>query len=141
MAHWRLFYHFVWTTKNRQPLLTPDIQIDVYKFIHTEVLAMNAQFFEINGMMDHCHILTAIPPKFSPADFMKQIKGSSSRFITAALGKEFYWQKGYGVYSVSESHVPRIQAYVRNQKQHHADNTIVDRLEETNDWNFGPNSN
>ena len=138
MAHWRLFYHFVWTTKNREPLLTPHIATNVYRFLHAESKKMYVPLFVIGGVPDHVHVLAAVRPAVSPSAFMKQLKGSSSRFISVAFKRPFEWQEGYGVYSVSEQDVPRVIAYVKNQKKHHAENTSSEEWEQTHHWNMGP---
>jgi len=138
VAHWRLFYHFTWTTKNREPLLTADIESNVYRFLHAEAKKLYVPLFVIGGTADHVHVLAAVRPAVSPAAFMKQLKGSSSRFIGLEFKRPFAWQEGYGVFSVSEPDVQRVIAYVRAQKQHHAKGTLVDNWEQTHDWNIGP---
>ncbi|MCI0394249.1 MAG: IS200/IS605 family transposase [Chloroflexi bacterium] len=138
MAYWRLFYHFVWTTKNRDPLLTPDIETNVYRFLHSEAKKMYVPLFVVNGMPDHVHVLAAVRPAVSPADFMKQLKGSSSRFVTVAFKRPFEWQVGYGVLSVSEKHVPHVIKYIERQKEHHAENSLYEDWERADDWNEGP---
>jgi putative transposase len=138
MAYWRLFYHFVWTTKNREPLLTPDIEPNVYRFLHAEARKLYVPLFIIGGTPDHVHVLAAVRPSISPADFMKQLKGSSSRFITVAFKRPFEWQEGYGVFSVSEPAVPQVTDYVKRQKEHHAKNTLVEGWEQAHQWNIGP---
>ena len=138
MAHWRLFYHFIWTTKNRAPLLTADIEQNLYRFLHAEANKMYVPFFVIGGTEDHVHALAAVRPAVSPAEFVKQLKGSSSRFIGLEFKRPFQWQEGYGVFSVSEQHVPRVAAYVRGQKKHHAKATVIGEWEQSSNWNLGP---
>ena len=138
MAYWRLFYHFVWTTKNREPLITPQLEPHIYRWLYNEANKMYCPFFYIGGMPEHVHVLTAVRPSVSPADFMKQLKGSSSRFVSQEFEIPFYWQKGYGVFSVSERAIDRVKAYVLNQKTHHARQTLIADWEETHDWNLGP---
>lgn len=138
MAYWRLYYHFVWSTQDRIPYITPEIEPVLYRLLYKEANDMYCPFFYVGGISEHIHVLTAVRPSISPADFAKQLKGSSSRIISLEFNCPFEWQKGYGVFSVDRSNIDRIKAYVLNQKQHHADNNIVDRLEETHDWNLGP---
>jgi putative transposase len=138
MAYWRLFYHFIWTTKNREPLLTPAIEPNVYRFLHAEAKKLYAPLFVIGGTGDHVHVLAAVRPSISPADFMKQLKGSSSRFITVAFKRPFEWQEGYGVLSVSEQAVPTVIDYIKRQKEHHAQNTVIEPWEQVHHWNLGP---
>jgi putative transposase len=138
MAYWRLFYHFVWTTKSREPLLTPDIETNVYRFLHSEANKNYVPLFVIGGVEDHVHVLAAVRPSVSPAEFMHQLKGSSSRFVTQEFKRPFEWQEGYGVFSVSEDGVPDVIRYIENQKQHHAQDTIIAAWEQTHHWNIGP---
>jgi len=131
MPYWRLFYHLNWATKQREYLISPDIELRLYGFLRKEAEKMFAPLAYVNGMPDHIHMLVRVRPALAPADLVKQLKGSSSHFITHQLARGFEWQQGYGVLSVSESDVPRIIEYIKNQKQHHADNTLWQALEES----------
>jgi len=138
MAYWRLFYHFVWTTKNREPLITPELEAPIYRWLYHEAKELYCPFFYVGGVADHIHVLAAVRPSVSPADFMKQLKGSCSRFVTQEFRVPFYWQEGYGVFSVSEGAVDDVKAYVLQQKIHHARQTLISSWEETHEWNLGP---
>ncbi len=138
MAYWRLFYHFVWTTKNRVPLITPELEPHLYRWLHKEAKAMYCPFFYINGVADHVHILTAVRPNLAPSEFMKQLKGSSSRFVSLKFKGPFEWQVGYGVLSVAENGLEPVKAYIRNQKLHHTQQSTIVEWEATHEWNLGP---
>ncbi|MCB0158145.1 MAG: IS200/IS605 family transposase [Caldilineaceae bacterium] len=138
MAYWRLYYHFVWTTQERRPFITPDIEASLYRWLYHEANEMYCPFFYIGGTVDHVHVLTAIRPTIALSAFVKQLKGSSSRFISLEFKRTFIWQKGYGVFSVSEDAVNDVKAYVLNQKAHHRDQLLVAGWEETHEWNLGP---
>lgn len=129
MPKWRLFYHFVWTTKNREPLVTTDIELRLFGMLRSEANKFFAPLFYVNGMPDHIHILTSVRPAISPAQFAQQLKGSSSHFMTHQLQLGFECQDDYGVFSVSEQDVPRILQYIKNQKQHHSSNTLISEWE------------
>jgi len=138
MPYWRLFYHFVWTTKNRESLLTPEVESLVYRCIYSEAKKMYAPLCVVGGIEDHAHVLVAFRPAVSPANFVQQLKGSSSHLVTSVFKQPFEWQEGYGVFSVSESNVERVIEYVRNQKQHHTRNTLMEEWEQVHHWNVGP---
>lgn len=138
MAYWRLYYHFVWSTQDRIPYITPEIEPVLYRLLYQEANDMHCPFFYVGGISDHVHVLTAVRPSVSPADFMKQLKGTSSRIISLEFNCEFEWQKGYGVFSVDRTNIDSVKAYVLNQKRRHANNNTVARLEESHDWNLGP---
>lgn len=129
MPKWRLFYHFVWTTKRREPLITADIELRLHGMLRNEAEKFYAPLFYVNGMPDHIHVLASVRPAIAPAHFAQQLKGSSSHFVSHQLGLGFDWQDDYGVFSVSEHDVPRIIEYIKNQKQHHANNTLIPKWE------------
>lgn len=138
MAYWRLCYHFVWTTKDRQPWITPVIERPLYRWLYNEAKKLYCPFFYIGGMAEHVHVLTAARPSLAPADVMHQLKGSSSRFISQEFNMPFTWQEGYGVFSVSDSLLDTVKAYVLRQKIHHRHQQIIQEWEETHEWNLGP---
>lgn len=140
MAYWRLCYHFVWTTKYREPLITPQLEPPLYRWLYNEAKKLYCPFFYVGGIADHVHIVTAARPSLAPSAVMHQLKGSSSWFISEEFRVPFAWQEGYGVFSVSERAVDTVKAYVLTQKQHHANNTAIAAWEETHEWNLGPNA-
>ena len=125
MAYWRLFYHFVWTTKTRAPLLTPELEPHVHRYLTSKGGELDALIFALDGVEDHLHVVAAVPPRVSPADFVKRLKGASSRFVTKGFSVPFAWQEGYGVFSVSENDLERVVTYVKKQKEHHRQGTFV----------------
>ncbi len=133
MAFWRLFYHCVWATKERLPLITALIESDLYRFIQFKVNEYGCIFHAVGGIDNHIHLALSIPPDQTISATMKKIKGSSTHFMHYQLNQpEFTWQRGYGVCSFSERHLPTIHKYIINQKQHHAENTLLEILEITN---------
>jgi putative transposase len=119
MAYWRLFYHFVWTTKNGDPLMTRELEPHVHRYLMSKGSELGAIMLALNGIENHLHVVVALPPRISPADFVKRLKGSSSRFVTRQFDIPFGWQEGYGVFSISEGDVEAVVAYVRAQKERH----------------------
>jgi hypothetical protein len=65
MPYWQLFYHIVWTTKNREPLLSPELEPIVYGFLRGKATGLGAAIFALNGTVDHVHLITAIPPSLA----------------------------------------------------------------------------
>ena len=129
----RVPLHFVWSTRERHPLLTEDIERAVYRYIEAICHEMGCEVLAIGGMPNHVHLLVTYSNTVSFAEFMKRVKGGSSRFISEQLrpGEWFRWQENYAVFAVSWSHRKRVVAYIENQKQHHADGTLWEEAEET----------
>ncbi len=129
MPYWRLFYHIVWTTRERHPWITANIEGFVYRVLTGKCEEKGGQVFAINGMPDHVHVVLSIPPSISIASFVKHIKGASSYAICAEFDMSFAWQRGYGVFSVSERTLKRAIEYVEQQKEHHRNGTTIASLE------------
>jgi putative transposase len=131
MPYWRLFYHIVWTTKNRLPLIEFDWEEKLYGYIWGKADALGCIPHAINGMPDHLHVVISIPPKLIIATIVGKLKGASSYHVNhAILGeKGFAWQNEYGVTSFSERNLPAVVAYVQKQKQHHTDGALWANLE------------
>ena len=126
-----IFLHFVWATRDRLPFVTPEIERRLYRMMEAKVRELGCRVVAINGMPDHVHLLVQMSTTITPADLMQKVKGASSGFARNVLrqGEAFSWQHGYGVFSVGQKGVPRVVAYIANQKQHHADNDVWDNWE------------
>ncbi|MEH2104893.1 IS200/IS605 family transposase [Nostoc sp.] len=129
----QLYLHYVWATWDRLPLITPDIQKEVYGAIIRECEQLKCTVIAIGGIEDHVHLLTGFPPTISISELVKQIKGSSSHFITheIKLGEFFKWQGSYGAFTVSHDAIDNIANYIRNQVTHHSQKSIIPTWELT----------
>lgn len=132
MALWRLYYHLVWATKERQPLITPDKESELYSYIISKADVLGSIVHAIGGIENHIHLVVSIPPSLSIAEFVKNIKGSSAHHLNHGLFDScptFSWQRGYGVFSLGGKQLAQTVDYVRNQKAHHMQGTTVASLE------------
>ncbi|MCP4367700.1 MAG: IS200/IS605 family transposase, partial [Deltaproteobacteria bacterium] len=78
MPYYQLFYHIVWATKNRLPLLTAQIEPTIHNYVRTKAIGLEATVFAINGIEDHVHVVASIPPKIAVSTFIGQIKAVAS---------------------------------------------------------------
>jgi REP element-mobilizing transposase RayT len=86
MPYGQLFYHIIWSTKNRLPLLTPDIEPIIYGYLRSKAIALEARVFTLNGTPDHVHLVVSIPPKIPLAKFIGQVKAvASTRFNKSGI--------------------------------------------------------
>ena len=134
MPYWRLFYHIVFATKNREPMITPDIEPRLNAHLASKATGLGATLYVVNGVEDHIHVVASVPPTIALSDFIGQIKGASSYHINHLPGRDevtFGWQRGYGVLSFGAKQLDWVAEYVRNQTEHHRDRTAVDGLERT----------
>lgn len=132
MPFYQLFYHLVWTTKNREPLLTPNVESVIYGFLRSKAIGLGGVLFALNGSVDHVHMVVAIPPAIAVAKFIGQVKAvASTKFNKSGMGHEFFWQEEYGAFSFDSKRLPNYIAYVERQKEHHAQGTTIPILERT----------
>ena len=130
MPYWRLFYHVVWSTKNRLALIDPAWEKDLYGYIRGKATALECIPHAIGGMSDHLHVAISIPPKLSVATLVGKLKGASSHHINEKYAAgSFLWQAEYGVFSFSEKALSSIVDYINNQKKHHTDHTWNSAME------------
>ncbi len=132
MSLWRLYYHIVWATKERQPLITSDKETELYNYIIGKSNSLNCRLHAIGGIEDHIHLVVSIPPTIAIAEFVKKIKGSSSHHFNHNLcptSEKFAWQEGYGVFSLGSKQLEQAVIYVQNQKIHHLEGTVNSHLE------------
>lgn len=128
----KIWIHAIWSTKQRQPLITRKVEFKIYNFLRLEFIELGCPVRIINGMPDHLHSLFLLSPQRSIADIVKYVKGSSSHSINSQnlMTKKFSWQTGYAAYSVSESQLERVFQYIKNQKQHHLRKTFSQEHDE-----------
>jgi len=111
--------HLIFSTKLRRPLIVPDIRSDVFAYLGGIVRELRSTALIVNGTSDHVHMLIRIRPALSIAEIARIVKANSSGWIRKKGHKEFAWQVGYGVFSVSESSVPAVTKYIASQEEHH----------------------
>jgi putative transposase len=67
------------------------------------------------------------------AEFMKQLKGSSSKWMSEQGKREFQWQRGYGWFSVGPKDLDLAKGYLAKQKEHHKTVTFQDEFRKYGD--------
>lgn len=116
-----LHYHLVFSTKNRLPWITPELENRLWALIAT-IGRDNAMLpLAIGGVEDHVHAVMGAPPTLAPSRMVQLIKGGSCRWVHETFPelKDFGWQDGYAAFSVSKSQLTAALRYVANQREHH----------------------
>jgi REP element-mobilizing transposase RayT len=114
-----LVLHLIFSTKDRQPLITPEIRADLFGYLGGIIREMRGTALIINGAYDHVHMLIRIRPAQAAAEIARVVKTNSSRWVGEKWNVSFAWQTGYGAFSVSESNVPAVSRYIATQEEHH----------------------
>ena len=131
MPYSQLYYHIVWATKNREPLLDATVEAEIGDNIKAKASGLGGVVHALNGMPDHVHLVVSIPARISVAKFVGQVKGSASSRHNRLQrdGPMLYWQGEYAVFSLDRKRLPYHVRYVERQKQHHAEETTIGILE------------
>jgi REP element-mobilizing transposase RayT len=113
--------HVIFATKNRAPLINPNMKADLYAYMGGIVREMGGKAIHINGMPDHVHLLIYLPPTVAMAEAVRVLKANSSRWVHERWrdSRRFGWQRGYGAFSVSRTAIPDVERYIASQEQHH----------------------
>jgi putative transposase len=115
-----LVYHIIFSTKHRLPQISEDIRPRLYDYLGGSVRGERGVLYAIGGMPDHMHLLVRWRTDGAISDLMRNIKGGSSSWVHDTLGlREFAWQEGYAAFSVSQSAVEDVKAYLARQEEHH----------------------
>ena len=138
-----LFYHVVFSTKNRKQWILPEIENRVWSYIGGIARTHDMKALQVGGIEDHSHALILAKPVHSPSEIAKVIKVESSKWIHQEFDqmRTFAWQDGYGVFSVSKSNVAKVVEYIKNQREHHSKESFeaeYERLMKLHEVDYDP---
>jgi putative transposase len=112
--------HVIFSTKDREPLLLDhNLRKRAHAYLATVLKDLQCPAIIIGGTSDHLHILCRLARTQSLSDIMEHLKACSSKWLKAQGVNAFSWQRGYGAFSVSQSHLESVVSYIRNQEEHH----------------------
>ena len=128
----KLYAHLVFSTKNRKPFMDEKIRPRLHGYLATVIRSIDSPYAVVGGVADHVHILFDMGKMHAPVEFVEQVKRESSKFVKTLGSKygSFYWQRGYGMFSVSPTHLADVETYVRNQEEHHRKKTFQEEFRE-----------
>ena len=121
MAHTYVanYFHVVFSTKNREKSLSPEIAPRVHDYIGGVARANGFKTLAVGGTNDHVHVLMSLPATLPIARATQLIKGGSSKWIHETFEKRFAWQQAYGAFSIGVSQIEATKQYIANQQEHH----------------------
>ena len=123
----KILVHIVFSTKNRVNLITPEIENELYAYIHGIIENNGAKLIIANGTPNHSHFLVSLG-RNDVSELIGDVKRDSSSWIKKKGVGDFYWQRGYGAFSIGESQVAAVSEYIRNQKERHKSETYEDEF-------------
>jgi putative transposase len=116
-----LSYHVVFSTKDRLPLITPDLAPRLHAYLGGAARAKGDVALTVGGMPDHIHLLLSLAGDRAVASAVRDVKANSSRWVheTCPEMRRFAWQEGYAAFTVGVSGIEQVRGYIRNQETHH----------------------
>ena len=121
MSFANLKCHLVWSTKNREKLLSASIRDKLFKHIGGITKKRKHVLLAAGGIEDHIHLLVGFHQTGSVSDYVRDVKSNSTSWIKKNFQEltGFAWQTKYGAFSVSQSNVDDVKQYIQRQEEHH----------------------
>jgi REP element-mobilizing transposase RayT len=125
-----LLVHVIFSTKNREPFITPGIEPELFAYMGGILKNQNSRLLDAGGTADHVHLLISQSKNVSLSSLMKDLKKDSSFWIKTK-GRQFdnfHWQDGYGAFSIGQPQIAELKKYINQQKEHHWKRTFQEEL-------------
>ena len=130
MSYVSSYFHCVFSTKERRPLITPALRDRLRPFLGGIARQNKMKAVEIGGVADHVHILLSLPSTMAISRALQLLKGGSSKWIHETFTEQrlFAWQEEYGAFSVSVSQLDKTIEYIKGQAEHHRKMTFQEEF-------------
>lgn len=122
----QLYFHIVFAVKGRNNFISEQWKSELYKYISGIIANKDQKLMIVNGMPNHIHLLIGTKPNCNLSDLIRDIKANSSKWMNEKKFTKFHfeWQTGFGAFTVSQSGVPKVIEYIKNQEEHHRKKTF-----------------
>lgn len=125
----QIYLHLVFSTKKRERTIPSGVRPQLHAYLAGVGNSIECPVIEAGGTADHVHLLLRLHRTIAPADAVRTIKAASSKWMKEDAGhSDSSWQTGYGIFSVSASHVDDVVAYIQNQEEHHRTRTFQEEF-------------
>jgi putative transposase len=117
----KVYVLITFSTKNHQPLIDEQIKTSLFEYIGGTCSGLECNPVKVGGYRDHVHVLCLLSRKIPQMKLMEEIKKQSSKWIKTKdrVYSGFYWQDGYGIFSVNPTELNKVIDYISNQEEHH----------------------
>ena len=117
----KIYVHIIFSVKNREPLIQDTIKDELFNYLGGICKNLECNPIQVGGYRDHVHILCILSKKVTLVKLLEDIKSSSSKWIKTKgeMFSNFYWQSGYGAFSVNPTEIEVVKNYILNQEDHH----------------------
>lgn len=124
----RNYLHITFSTKNRHPFITNYIKEELFAYLGGICKNMECNPIIVGGHSDHVHILCLLSQKIALMKLIEEVKSHSSKWVKTKNSdlSQFYWQNGYGAFSVNPTEIEVVKTYILNQEEHHKKKTFME---------------
>jgi REP element-mobilizing transposase RayT len=126
----KVYVHLTFSTKNRYPFIKDSIKERLWEYLGGICKGLECNPIQVGGHKDHVHILCLLSKKIAQIHLIEEVKKRSSKWIKTidVDYAKFYWQDGYGIFSVNPSEIDTVVKYIKNQEEHHKNRTFQKEL-------------
>ena len=126
----KVYVHITFSTKNRENKIDDKIETSLFEYIGGICKQMECNPIKVGGHQNHVHILCLLSRKVAQMTLLENVKKSSSKWVKTKGDKysDFYWQDGYGIFSVNPTEINIVEEYIKNQKEHHKKKSFQDEF-------------
>lgn len=126
----KVYIHITFSTKDRQYLIDEKIRESLFQYLGGVCKGLECNPVKVGGYTDHVHILCLLSRKIAQMNLLEELKKQSSKWIKTQGNaySNFYWQDGYGVFSVNPTQIDMVVDYIKNQEEHHKTLSFQDEL-------------
>jgi REP element-mobilizing transposase RayT len=129
-TYYSLHYHWVCSTKERRRFIKPDWRVRLHEYFGGTVRGLDGIALKVGGVEDHVHALIGLKPVHAIAAFTRELKKATSRWAAANHDRDFEWQEGYSIFTVSTSVMEKVGDYIERQEEHHRKITFEEELKQ-----------
>ena len=128
----KVYVHITFSTKHRQNLIDDNIAARLYEYLGGICKGLECNPIQIGGYRNHIHILCLLSRKTTQMKLLEEVKKRSSKWIKTIDDKysNFYWQDGYGIFSVNTAQLEVVKKYIINQIEHHKQKSFQNEFRE-----------
>jgi putative transposase len=125
-----IYFHIVFSTKNRANLIDPEIESDLYSYMAGIIKNRNSRLIIGNGTQNHSHLLVSLDKNERLPDLVGSVKRNTTNWIRSqgGMNSKFQWQDGYSAFSVGYTHLDDVRNYIAGQKEHHVKRLFEDEM-------------
>ena len=126
----QIYIHIVFSTKLRKPLLSSNaLRERMHAYLAGTCHHHKSPAIVVGGVEDHVHLLCRLGKTIDISTLIRELKKESSEWAKTELAiSDFYWQSGYGAFSISPNHVEALLSYIKNQEDHHRQESFQDEF-------------